>query len=139
MFVIVALIFFTLVLIYSWTQKRYQFWVQRGFISAPTSFPFGSLKGFGTKIPTCEGLDSYYKNFKGKAKALGLYFFVSPTLMIMDIELLKNVFIRDFTSFHDRGFYYNKEDDPLSANLVRIQLISVSLSLRKIFFFQVNS
>lgn len=141
MFVIVALIFFTFVLIYAWTYNRYKFWIQRGFISVPTSFPFGNLKGMGTKIPTCEGLDSFYKAYKGKAKALGIYFFVSPTLMIMDIELLKNVFIRDFTSFHDRGFYYNKEDDPMSANLVRIQHSSfrVSLSLRKIFFFQVNS
>lgn len=119
MLVVVALIFFWCLWIYSLAQKRYKFWDKRGFISAPTSFPFGNLKGFGTKFPSCEGLDNYYKSFKGKAKVLGLYFFFSPTLMVIDIELIKNVFIRDFTSFHDRGFYYNKEDDPMSANLVK--------------------
>lgn len=119
MFGILVLIVFVLLLLYLTVQNRYKYWVDRGYVSTPTVFPFGSLKGFGTKIPTFEGLDGYYKSFKGKASALGLFFFFSPTLMILDLELLKNVFIRDFTSFHDRGFYYNKVDDPLSANLVR--------------------
>lgn len=120
MFVILALIALAFLLLYVWKQHVYTFWSKRGFVSAPTSFPFGNLKGFGTKIPAAIGFDRLYKDFKGKAKVLGLYFFLSPTLLVIDIELVKNVFIRDFTSFHDRGFYYNKEDDPLSANLVRI-------------------
>lgn len=119
MFVLFVLLFSSLVLIFIFKQKRYKYWNERGFLSAPTIFPFGSLKGFGTEFPTFVGLDGYYKSFKGKTQAVGIYFFLSPTLMIMDLELLKNVFIRDFTSFHDRGFYYNKVDDPLSANLVR--------------------
>lgn len=118
MLVVLALVVVAFVLIYKLVQNRYNFWAERGFISTPVSFPFGSLKGFGTKFPTFEGLDGYYKTFKGKTQALGLYFFFSPSLLILDIELLKNIYIRDFTSFHDRGFYYNKEDDPLSANLV---------------------
>jgi cytochrome P450 family 6 len=86
-----------------------------------TDFPYGSLKGLGTKYPSFIGFDKYYDFYKGSTKAVGLYFFMSPKLMILDIELIKNIFIRDFTSFHDRGFYYNKEDDPLSANLVNTQ------------------
>lgn len=120
MFTILALVFLVFFLLYVWAQHSYKFWSKRGFVSAPTSFPFGNLKGVGTKHPTCLAFDRLYKEFKGKTEALGMYFFLSPTLMVMDIELIKNVFIRDFTSFHDRGVYYNKEDDPLSANLVRI-------------------
>lgn len=118
MLLALALIVSSVALVYWLVQKRYNFWNDRGFISAPTVFPFGNLKGIGTKVPAFEGLDSFYKTFKGKAQAVGMYFFFSPTLMVLDLELLKNIYIRDFTSFHDRGFYYNKEDDPLSANLV---------------------
>ena len=107
-----------LAIVYFYVQHRYKFWNERGFVSAPTSFLFGNLKGLGTKIPSFVGFDRLYKSYKGKVKALGMYLFISPTLMIIDIDLVKNVFIRDFSSFHDRGFYYNKEDDPLSANMV---------------------
>lgn len=108
-----------LTLIYFWVQKRYQYWSDKGFVQVPVEFPFGSLKGIGTKVASCIGFDGYYKSFKGRAEAVGIYFFFSPVLMVTDIELLKNIYIRDFASFHDRGIYFNKEDDPLSANLVR--------------------
>lgn len=111
-------VFAIFALLFHWVRKSYKFWSDRGYLTTPISFPFGSLKHLGTKIPTCLGFDEFYKNFKGKVSAVGLYFFFSPTLMILDIELIKDIFIREFSSFHDRGFFYNKEDDPLSANLV---------------------
>lgn len=123
MLVLLALVIFVFSLAYFYTQKRFRFWNDHGFVSAPTNFPFGNLKGVGTKVPSCTKFDEIYQTFKGKVKAVGIYFFFSPNLMIIDLELVKNIFIRDFTSFHDRGFYYNKEDDPLSANLVCIGIL----------------
>lgn len=120
MFVIITLTIFVILFVYVWMQQRFNYWKDRGFLSAPTVFPFGSIKGFGSTLHASEGIDAYYKAFKNKAAVLGLYFFVAPTLMIMDLDLVKNVLVRDFSSFHDRGFYYNKEDDPLSSNMVRI-------------------
>jgi cytochrome P450 family 6 len=122
MIVLLSLVIFLCSLAFFFVYKKFQFWKSLGFVSATTNFPFGNLKGVGTKIPSFQRLEEYYNEFKGKIPVLGLYFFFSPTLMVLDIELIKNVFIRDFTSFHDRGFYYNKKDDPLSANLVRILL-----------------
>lgn len=123
-----AFIFFAAVvasLAYFWVQKRFTFWKKLGYPEAPISFPFGSLKGMGSEIPICLGIDGIYNSFKGRAKAVGLYFFFSPVLMATDLDLIKNIFIRDFSSFHDRGLYYNKKDDPMSANLVS-QLASSS-------------
>lgn len=119
MFALIFIAVAVLTLIYFWVQKRYRYWSDKGFLQVPSEFPFGALKGVGTKVASCIAFDGYYKSFKGRAQAVGVYFFFSPVVMITDIELLKNIFIRDFASFHDRGLYYNKEDDPLSANLVR--------------------
>lgn len=104
-----------LALAYFWIKKRFAFWSDRGFASPKPTFPFGSLKGVGTKVTSAEAIDVYYKKYKGKVPVVGIYFFLSPTVLPIDPELLKNIMVRDFSSFHNRGFYYNKEDDPTSA------------------------
>lgn len=72
------------------------------------SFPFGTLDGVGFKMTNSEKYDYYYKKFKGKTQAVGLYHFLSPVLLVLDTELMKNILVRDFASFHGRGLYHNK-------------------------------
>jgi len=93
---------------YLWVKRRFSFWKDRGFPQANPSFPLGTLKGVGTSMTSAENLDYYYRKFKGNARAVGLYSFLSPTLLLIDPELIKNILVRDFQSFHDRGFYYDK-------------------------------
>lgn len=110
-YLIVGIIAFSYLLI----KKRYSFWRDRGFEGPLGVFPFGSMKGVGTKITQAEGFDEIYKQFKGKAQAIGIYSFLAPSIMLIDPEMFKNVLVRDFSSFVNRSFYYNKEDDPTSA------------------------
>lgn len=42
-------------------------------------------------------------------KVVGLYRMTSPTLLIRDLDIVKQVLIKDFDSFPDRGLYYSKE------------------------------
>ena len=93
---------------YQFVKKRLRFWSDRGFLQDNPSFPLGNLSGVGTKMTNTENLDYYYKKFKGKAPAIGLYNFLSPTILPIDPELVKNILVRDFNSFHDRGLFYNK-------------------------------
>lgn len=93
---------------YLWVKKRFRYWKDRGFLQGDPSFPLGTFSGVGFKMTLAENLDIYYKKFKGKVPAVGLYSFLSPIILPIDPELIKNIFVRDFQSFHDRGMYYNK-------------------------------
>lgn len=102
-------------LAYIWIKRRYNYWRDRGFVQATATFPFGSFKGVGTKVTSFQALDVVYKEFKGKAPVVGIYSFLTPSIMPLDPEFLRDIFVREFSSFHDRGMYYNKVDDPMSA------------------------
>lgn len=95
-------------LAYLWIRKQFRFWKDRGFLQGDPSFPLGTIQGVGSSTTSAENLDYFYRKFKGKAPAVGLYNFLSPVILPIDPELIKNILVRDFSSFHDRGFYYNK-------------------------------
>jgi cytochrome P450 family 6 len=115
MSVVLYLILAALALTFLWVQKRFSFWADRGFKSPKSIFPFGSLKGVGTKRTWYEATDAIYREFKGKEVVVGFYSFLSPSILVIDPEVFKNILVKDFNSFHDRGFYYNKDEDPLTA------------------------
>lgn len=54
-------------------------------------------------------------------KFAGFYALTSPSLMVTDPDLIKDMFIKNFSSFNERGFYYNEDTDPLSAHLVALR------------------
>lgn len=50
----------------------------------------------------------------------GIYFFHKPAVLALSLDFVKNVLIRDFAAFQERGVYYNERDDPLSAHLFSV-------------------
>jgi len=103
----VLLLFVAFSSAYFWLKQRAKYWTSRGFPSAEFTFPFGSLKGIGTDKALTEGLDEFYKKFKGNP-AVGLFYFVKPTLLPIDPELIKCILVHNFDCFQDRALYYNK-------------------------------
>lgn len=65
-------------------------------------------------------LTKFYNQMKGNGLFCGLYFFHSPVVLATDMEFVKNVMVKDFSSFQDRGVFYNEKDDPLSAHLFTV-------------------
>lgn len=140
MSLIFVLFLFLLTYIFFWLKNRQNFWKDRGFDYVKCEFPFGSFKGVGTEKSITIAMDEYYKQFKGKTKAVGLFLFVKPLLLVIDNELVKSILIQNFNSFHDRSLYYNKvsivdfqnsksiflyyffqEDDPISVHLLALR------------------
>lgn len=54
-----------------------------------------------------------YKNHR----AIGIYVFFKPLLIIADLDLIRIVMTMKFEYFNDRGHYCNEKIDPLSAHL----------------------
>ncbi|CAB3365184.1 Hypothetical predicted protein [Cloeon dipterum] len=62
-----------------------------------------------------------YKEYEGEP-FIGFFQGRLPTLMIFDTELIKRIFVKDFSHFVDHGFKMSEEADPLNAlNLFNVQ------------------
>lgn len=109
-----------IVLIYLINQHFFSYWSKRGVPFKTPTFLLGELGGLLLKRPTYgEYLQKIYEDFKNE-KIVGLYFSYRPALVIKDPLLIQDVLIKNFTSFHDRGFPVDEESDPLSGHLFSI-------------------
>ncbi|XP_001361455.2 probable cytochrome P450 317a1 [Drosophila pseudoobscura] len=58
-----------------------------------------------------------YSKFKGSGPFCGFYALLQPRALILDRELIRQIMIKDFWNFNDRGLYCNQKTDPLSGDL----------------------
>lgn len=106
-----------LFIFYLFVKHLYTYFEKRNIPYDKPTFPFGSFyssvllrKSFPLVIA-----DIYFK-YK-KLRLVGFYSFWKRQVLITDPEIIKNVIVKDFDVFADRGIYYNKQKDPLSAHL----------------------
>jgi cytochrome P450 family 6 len=104
-----------------WIKNQFSYWERHGFDYIKPEFPFGNLKGVGQKVHFSALSVDFYEKYKDKAQAIGLYFFTAPALFVTNLDLAKNILVRDFNIFHDRGLYTNKNADPISSHLFSIE------------------
>lgn len=110
-------ILFVIFLIYYCVKRRYEFWSDRRVPFIKPKFPFGNFKGIGTKIHIGLAAANFYNELKGKFQYGGIFLFTVPMALVTDLDLIKNILIKDFNYFMDHGLYSNEKDDPLSYNL----------------------
>lgn len=106
--------------IYIWFKRVFSYWENRGVPHNKPVIPYGNLKGLGETVHQSMLAKNIYDQFKGQDKICGIYFFHQPIVLLLDLELIKNVLIKDFNNFPERGIYYNENDDPLSAHLFNL-------------------
>lgn len=116
----VLIVLSVLAAIYYSIKRRYSYWHRHGVPFVKPTFPVGNLKDVGIKFHVCELLLKFYNEHKHRSPFVGLYFFWSPVVLLTDLDLIKNVMAKDFSVFHERHFYHNEKDDPLSAHLFAI-------------------
>ncbi|KAL9922035.1 putative cytochrome P450 6a14 [Glossina fuscipes fuscipes] len=101
--------------------NNYTYWKTRGVLHEMPLPLLGNFKGVGRKYSIRDVSERVYKKFKNFAPLAGIYAFVTPALLIFDLDLVKCILIRDFSSFHDRPIFNNVKDDPLTGHLVTLE------------------
>lgn len=118
--ILVALLIILPTFIYWYIKKSFSYWKLRNIPHNEPTVPHGNIKGLGKTITFVQFVQNYYTQFKGTSKLCGIYFFTRPIALLLDLDLIKNILVKDFSTFCDRSFYYNEKDDPLSAHLVAL-------------------
>merc|ERR1712004_466235 len=105
MLIEIALILVTLcVLAYLYLTWNWKHWESRGVYQIQPSFPFGSFPSFFTKN---EHVNDTLKKISDEIKDknlpfYGFYFFRTPGIIINDLDLIKQILVKDFDTFVDR-------------------------------------
>nr|AAT72405.1 cytochrome P450 [Culex pipiens pallens] len=104
-------------LVYFLIVYQFSYWKRRGITQLTPSFPFGDLGPFFRQRSSLGVVYADVYRLCKRLPFVGIYFSLRPMLVVNDPELIKNVLVRDFDHFHDRGLYVNEEKDPLSGHL----------------------
>ncbi|OAD59536.1 putative cytochrome P450 6a23 [Eufriesea mexicana] len=98
----------------------YKFWSKRRVFYIEPTFPVGNI------MPIITGKTSLAEFFRDKYeqnkqhRLVGIYMLHKPFLLVNDPDLIRDVLTKEFSNFHDRGIFCNKETDPLSGNLFQL-------------------
>lgn len=84
-------------------KKKYSYFKDRGILHPKPYWPLGNFWKVGLSVHFINRVNEIYRLFKGSAKICGFYIFTIPVYIILDIEIIKNILVKDFESFHDRG------------------------------------
>lgn len=110
-----------LALTYIRFRQTYRLWSRQGVPTLPVTFPSGNLDSRMANTNFGIIAIEFYEKLKQTGDYAGLFFLNRPVLLVLSPEFAKIVLTRDFKYFTNRGVYFNKENDPLSANLFFIE------------------
>lgn len=120
-FVLVSILIVLISCVYFWIRQRFSVFAKYKFPHETPSFPFGNMEQTGKTKQIAERVQELYEKFKPKSPAFGMYFFINANVVITDLEMVKNVLVKDFDHFRNRGLYSNPRDDPLTGHLFLIE------------------
>lgn len=119
--VIFAATFIALLFLYF--RSKFSHWKRLGVPYVKPSIPFGNMQGRKKERHSTLHYMKFYNDLKsqGSLGFGGIYFFTKPVVLPTSLNFLRDIFVKEFQCFHDRGIYYNEKDDPLSSSLSTIE------------------
>jgi len=110
LFSILTAIFISL---YFYFNRNFKFWQKLGIPYVTPKPFFGNLKDcVFQKVSMGEHLQHIYEEHSEKPY-VGIFSFDKPSLLIRDVELVKNILVKDSQSFVDHIMTVNVELDPV--------------------------
>lgn len=100
------------IVLYLYFTRNFNFWKELG-VPYVKPVPFvGNLKELVfLKIGIGPYLENLYKDHKDKPY-VGIFAFDQPSLVIRDLEIVKNILVKDAQNFIDRKTAFNERLDP---------------------------
>lgn len=112
-----VLVLAALAAIYIYIKSSFSYWTKLGIPVYKPVVPFGN---FGPMIMKNTGvlpeITKLYKAFEGHRLG-GLYGFGYKFLLVRDPDLIRDIIVKDFIHFHDRGVFLSGGGDPLDLHL----------------------
>lgn len=125
-----------LVLLSKW---RFSYWKRRGVVQLEPQFFYGDLRSvydfydffklikrnfrrmLSGEISLGEAFSDVYVTFKKlNLRFGGVYLAYKPQFIPLDVQLIKDIMVKSFSHFQDRGSYHH-ERDRLTQNLFRLE------------------
>ena len=104
-FQILCAISIVILTIYYYYSSKYTFWKKRGISGPKPIIFFGNfVDSIIQKRSTSEAVKKWYDDYKHES-VFGIFGGTTPLLVINDLDMIKDVLIRDFSLFVDRGFH----------------------------------
>ncbi|XP_062534936.1 probable cytochrome P450 6a14 [Armigeres subalbatus] len=108
-------------LLFFYVRRKFSYWADRNVPHVPGSLPLGSFNGMGTKEHIVDLMNALYVQHKKTNTAVGTFLSIKPVLLVLDLELVKQILVKDFHIFHDRGMFFNERDDPLASHMFSVE------------------
>ncbi|KAL1497220.1 hypothetical protein ABEB36_008216 [Hypothenemus hampei] len=105
--------------VYVYFKYCYTYWAKKGVPYLEPSFPLGNNEVFGSEA-FAHGVEAkgWYNSLKKMGvKFGGVYNFCNKVLVLVDLDLIRNVTIKQYNSFLNREFYSNVKHAPETHNL----------------------
>lgn len=112
-----ALVAIILATIYIYIKSSYSYWTKLGIPISNPIVPFGDFFEQVIKNSSFQKeITKVYKTFEGY-RYVGLYGMGKRILLVRDIDLIRDILVKDFSHFHDRGFNVSEKGNPLDQHL----------------------
>ncbi|XP_005184401.2 probable cytochrome P450 6a13 [Musca domestica] len=116
--IFLSLLLLATLALWLWVREHYSYWEKRN-VPHEKPLPFiGNMRGLGRQYHWKDINERIYKKFKNTTPIAGFYTFTTRAAFVMDLDVVKDIMIKQFQSFTDRGLFHNERDDPLTANLL---------------------
>lgn len=93
----------------AYSKLLYNYWEHRGVKQLQINPIWGNWFKL-TTLHHSQLLQEVYDTFKGKCRLAGTYIYTKPIAVILDLDLVKTILIKDFTKFVNRFDYHNPND-----------------------------
>lgn len=105
---------------YKYLARNLDYWKHKNVTTHPSSIFVGSYKDYILRRSDIGTMLKDFYNMYPNEKVVGLFRSSQPELMIRDLDLVRDVMIKDFSSFPNRLKVMNAENEPLDYNLLSL-------------------